>query len=275
MRRSLLAIALSILLIVPAVAAQRPLVVPNYYVSQLPLLESGVPASGELTELDGQSFKDGARVDLYQFVGEAGMFVDVNLTSPDFDTYLSVFGPSGRLLASNDDADSFYEDRYASEVYLELEESGRHLVVVSAYSQYGLGAYELLLTAEDALDLAGAVPVDVPSSLEDTLSTGAGRVPGGWTGPGKGYRFELADPVAVKIDASSLDFDTYLYLLDESGRIIASNDDLDFSEATGYSTDSRLFQLLEPGSYAVYVSSWSDAGGGEFTLSFEEFVPRE
>jgi len=274
LRRLIPTVFLALLALGVTAQAQRPFVVPNYYVSQLPVLASGVPFQGELTEADGQSYKDGARVDLLQFEGLAGGQVRVDLSSDDFDTYLSVFGPSGELIDSNDDADWDYSATYRSSLDLYLYEDGRYTVVVSSYSQYGLGAYEVLLTTSTPFAPQDAESVTVPGSVEGTLNAGDPVVPDGWTGPSKAYSFSVADDTALKIDARSYDFDTYLYLFDESGRMVASNDDLDYSEASGYATDSQLFLVLGPGEYVVYVSTWAADGAGDFTLTFQEYVPR-
>lgn len=269
-----LATLLSLTLIATAVA-QRPLVVPNYFVSQLPRLVAGQPLYGELTPADGQNFKDGSRLDMYQFEGPEGGFVTLHASSDGFDTYLSVFGPDGMLVASDDDTDpGVGGGAYSSYVELYLDQPGKYTAVVSGYSQYDLGAYALELRTEAAFTFGGGETIEVPGAYGGYLEATDPLVPGGWTGPGKGYDFTLDEPTVLKIDAASHDFDTYIYLFDENGFLLASNDDEDYSEATGFATDSMLFASLKPGRYVVYVSTWSSEGEGEYQLSFEEYVPR-
>lgn len=257
-----------------AAVAQRPFVVPNYYVSQLPLLASGDPAFGELTVEDGQNFKDGSRVDLYQFEGEAGSHVTLTLSSYDFDTYLSVFDPDGFRLDYNDDADAPYSDAYESRLDLYLDYSGKYTVVVTGYADYDLGAYTLELVTQGAASFDGTEPLTVPGSITGLLSSSDGAVPGGWTGPGKGYGFTIAEATVMRVDAASSDFDTYLYVFTSDGYLVNSNDDADYSEASNYATDSMLFIALQPGSYYVYVSTWNGDDVGAFTLTLEEYVPK-
>ncbi|HRP45940.1 MAG TPA: DVUA0089 family protein [Trueperaceae bacterium] len=271
LRRSTL---LLVLTLVTAAAAQRPFVVPNYYVSQLPLLVSGVPAFGELTPEDGQNYKDGSRVDLYQFEGEAGSTATLTLSSYDFDTYLSVFDPDGFRLEYNDDGDALSSDAYESRLDLYLDYSGKYTVVVSGYADYDLGAYTLELVMQGAASFAGTESLTVPGSVTGMLSSDDGAVPGGWTGPGKGYDFTVTEKTVMRIDAASNDFDTYLYLFTSDGYLMNSNDDADYSEASGYATDSMMFIALDPGSYFVYVSTWNGDDVGAFTLSFEEYAPK-
>lgn len=274
LRRLAPLIALSTLALSLTATAQRPFIVPNYYVSQLPVLTPGVAAAGELTEADGQSYKDGAHLDLYQFEGVVGAYVELELRSYDFDTFLSVFDPAGNLVEANDDADYDGGDANRSYVSLYVDQEGRYTVVASAYAQYGLGAYELRLDVQPSFSLDDATVVTVPGVIDGALAATDPVVPEGWTGPSRAYRFTLESEVALKIDAASSDFDTYLYLFDAAGRLLASNDDHDYSEASGYATDSQIFAALAPGEYVVYVSSWSGEAEGDFTLTFQEYVPR-
>lgn len=263
------------LLILPAALAERPFVVPNYYLSQIPQLEVGVPVSGELTDSDGQNYKDGSHLDLYRFDGVEGNSLTLQLDSDDFDTYLSVFDPSGYLLVSNDDSDLYGDAYYSSSVGLYVDVPGTYMVVVTGYSQYDLGAYELQLMG-GGFSAADAETIAVPNMVSDELQPTDPPVPGGWamSAPSKAYGFSLAQPTVLRLDATSNDFDTYLYLFDAAGFMVAENDDADYSEASDYDTSSTIMMLLQPGDYVVYVSSWSADGVGAFDLAIEEYVPK-
>ena len=65
-----------------------------------------------------------------------------------------------------------------------------------------------------------------------------------------------------RIDLASKDFDAYLFLLDDMGKIIAENDD------NGESLDSRLVQKIEKaGKYTIVATSLGGQSNGEFTLT--------
>ncbi|MSU80244.1 MAG: redoxin domain-containing protein [Gemmataceae bacterium] len=65
-----------------------------------------------------------------------------------------------------------------------------------------------------------------------------------------------------RIDLASKDFDAYLFLLDDMGKIIAQNDD------NGESLDSRLVQKIEKaGKYTIVATSLGGQSNGEFTLT--------
>src|SRR5690606_798228 len=93
--------------VVTSAVAQQPLVTPNYYLFQLPALSAGQELSGELTTDDGQNFKDGSRLDMYGLVVRQGETVTLRVVSSAFEPVLSVFDPTGALVAYNDFGESF------------------------------------------------------------------------------------------------------------------------------------------------------------------------
>jgi hypothetical protein len=66
----------------------------------------------------------------------------------------------------------------------------------------------------------------------------------------------------ITIDLASTDFDTYLMLFDDEGRLIAANDD-----ASGATLDSRLTVTLPAGTYSIGASSYFGYVTGPYTLS--------
>ena len=62
-------------------------------------------------------------------------------------------------------------------------------------------------------------------------------------------------------------FDTYVYLFDPDGNLIAENDDIQ----SGIQTDSQIdeFELPTTGEYTIEVRSWSDLSGGFYSLSLK------
>lgn len=257
---------------VATAGAQRPFNVPNYYVSQLTKLQAGVSVTGQLDDSDGQNYKDGSYLDIYTFETGMSEAFTVAVSSYDFDTYLSVFDPEGGLYAWNDDDD--YGDASTSRLQVDPYVAGKYYIVVSGYSQYDFGEYEIVVTQGAATGLEDATPISAPGQYSGFLAASDPTVPYGWTGPSHAYLLQLSEPTALRIAASSNDFDTYLYVYDASGYEIASNDDADYSEELGYNTDSALFTLLKPGTYIVYVAAWSVDGEGAYTLDLEVYVPQ-
>lgn len=95
---------------------------------------------GSLDEQDSVLPSDGSLYDDYTFDGEAGQSISIRLESQDFDPYLAIFTPNGRLLAENDDASSSTKN---SAITVTLPVPGRYRVVVNAYDNTGRGEYSL------------------------------------------------------------------------------------------------------------------------------------
>lgn len=265
MRRLLTLLAL---LLLTAATAQGRLNPPNYYISQLPELKAGDVINGELTEESGQNFKDGSYLDMFVMYGEEGDEVTLLASSLEFDTHLSLFGPSGWILANVDD--SLYGTD--AELTITLPVSGRYLVVLSGYSDYDIGRYSLSRTDAGALSEAEAITLDVPGTFFGTYDAATAATVPHLSAPGVPFVIEVTEPTALDIRAASGDFDTFLLITDESGAIVVENDDENYSENTGWNTDSRAFAEYEPGVYYVYLTSLYSTPLGDYSINVRRFV---
>ena len=81
--------------------------------------------------------------------------------------------------------------------------------------------------------------------------------------PGVWYSFTLSDAAEVRIDLESEDRDALLFLQDDTGRLIDSDDD------TGGGGAARIERSLPAGMYHIEASTvgWSGREGGEFDLT--------
>ena len=77
------------------------------------------------------------------------------------------------------------------------------------------------------------------------------------------FEFSLAEAQEVRIDLSSAERDTLLYLLDAEGRLIEADDD------TGNGNDARIERELPAGVYRIEASAlgWSGRVSGSFDLT--------
>jgi hypothetical protein len=79
--------------------------------------------------------------DTYTFEAEAGQTIKINMSSPNFDTYLELLGPDGQTVATNDD----FEGLNSQIGPIELTETGTYTIIARALSSSGSGDYELTL----------------------------------------------------------------------------------------------------------------------------------
>lgn len=256
------------LLLLSAATAQGRLNPPTYYLSQLPELISGDTLSGELTEASGQNFKDGSYLDMFVMYGEEGDLVTLRAASYDFDTYLSLFDPSGWLISAVDDGPNGTD----AELSITLPETGRYLVVLSGYSAYQLGSYTISRTDGAAAGEAEAIPLPVPGTLLGSMDGVSSTVLPYWGTPAVLFVLELEEDAAVEITARSADFDTFIVVTDENGAVLIENDDENYSEATDWNTDSKAFTMFAAGTYYVYLSSVYGDAYGDYTISTRRFV---
>lgn len=222
------------------------------------VLTPGASVEGELTPDDAQ-LDDGTYYDLYYLEGYQGETVYLRLTSPDFDAYLMLGDEQGRRLATDDDSGG------GSDAYLvhTLPEDGWYQVVVNSFFRGETGRYTLTreTTAPEA-----------ESAFTSTLAPGVavvGRLSSGDRTLSDGTYYDIwylqgEAGETVSIFLGSLEFDAYLMLCDETGEVIASDDD------SGGGTDSYLeYTLPASGVYMVVANSIFRGETGEYTLVWE------
>lgn len=106
----------------------------------------GQMVSGSLSTGDCRSPARGSSyyADRYSITGSAGQRVVILLTSPAFDTYLYLIGPSGSVIAQNDDGGGGTNSRIpAGGGFFTLPSTGTYTIEVTSYAQSTTGSYTL------------------------------------------------------------------------------------------------------------------------------------
>ncbi len=99
------------------------------------LQQEGTLSDGDLVLPSDESIYDE-----HTFEGTEGQVVTVTLESPDFDTYLAVFSPTGELLGEHDDIN---QKNTNSQLTITLPVTGKYRVIVNSYDKTGRGEYNL------------------------------------------------------------------------------------------------------------------------------------
>jgi hypothetical protein len=232
-------------------SAQR---VPHYLTVTAPLLEEGIAYNSSLDDSDGQNFKDGSRLEVLQLFGFAGDIVELSVSS-DFDSYLSVYDANNTLINSDDDSGG---DRDAALTFT-LPETSRYRIIVSGFSAFDLGDYQVMYNMFDASNLRDGGMLMLPDSLQGLLDTSDDYDVDG-ARYFDSYELVIDTPQDITIDLMSTMFDTYLYIIDDSDIIIVENDD------GSVGTDAQLVISMEPGNYEVIVTSFGMEATGLYTL---------
>ncbi len=198
--------------------------------------------------------RPGSYAKQFTFEGTAGSTVIIDLSS-GVDAYLYLLGPGGAVVASNDDGGDNGSD---ARITYALATDGTYTIEATTYGPGNSGSFDLSLDCVDASDCTE------PMSCGDVVG-------GVWTPAcvstlqsgsyARWYTFQGTAGYRVTIDLSS-DTDTYLYLLDAAGAVLASDDD------GGSFTDSRIeFWLPADGTYTIEATTLRAGREDDFSLS--------
>ncbi|NES07895.1 MAG: peptidase [Okeania sp. SIO2F4] len=112
-----------------------PETTPSTQEQKVILQQEGTLSNGDLVLPSDESIYDE-----HSFEGTEGQVVTVTLESPDFDTYLAVFSPTGELLGEHDDIN---QKNTNSQLTITLTVTGKYRVIVNSYDKTGRGQYNL------------------------------------------------------------------------------------------------------------------------------------
>jgi uncharacterized protein YkwD len=131
--------------------------------SELLLVAQAPPLTyqGTLQEGDRILSFDGSLFDAYEFEGQRGQVINIEMHSSDFDTYLILIGPDGEWLAQNDDITS---QNFNSAIALILPETGVYRILANAYNSRGRGNYTLTISPVGTPPVASPSPASPASS---------------------------------------------------------------------------------------------------------------
>jgi hypothetical protein len=220
---------------------------------------------GELRAGD-DTLRSGEYVDSYDFYGQPGQHVVIDLTSNEFDTYVILKDPTGEQ-EENDDADRAGHSR----LELDLTEAGNHRVMVTSYAVGETGSYELSINTGAAAPTADrgrdVLALEVGRPLSGELAAADGQLENGEYHDI--YVFDGQPGQNVSIELTSSQFDTYLILLTPGGEDIQNDDyegstsrsriDLTLQESGRYRVVATSYAASETGSYEIAVRSTSGA----------------
>ena len=211
--------------------------------------------AGQLSS-DSDVLPDGSYFNAYIFEGRRGQQIAVEMSSRELDPYLILLSPSDdNLYLTDDDSAGNYNARLEAT----LPVNGTYIIIANSFAEGQEGRYDLSLSdlgGDNAYQAGGYI-------LQQTgrLSTGDEIAPDGTLFDS--YMFEGQAGQLVTITLESQEFDTYLALVDNSGRLLAENDD-----SSSGDTNSRVSSTLPTsGTYYVIVNGYSVNDQGSYTLT--------
>ncbi len=203
----------------------------------------------------------------YKFTLKLGALVSISHCTSGFDTYMYVLNSNGVVIASNDDNGPLCTGSVRASIQIQLA-AGTYYVVSEGYSTYSGDIITQIsrptpsgATQYNAINAGTLIP-GLPFS--DTKNNAPANNFGNDMGQPSDdiyYQFTLNNADLVSISHCASSFDTYIYLLDAEGAIIASNDD---NGPLCASFQASLKKQLAAGTYWV-VSEGYGANSGNIT----------
>lgn len=203
----------------------------------------------------------------YYFNATAGQVMTLTIRADqtsDLDPRVTLYGPDGTELASNDDHQdndptlSSFDSRISN---FALPVDGRYSAVISGFAGTG-GPFELEMTRSNP---DGTQPAMTPTTA---TALGQEQVINDQIESNGGYVYTLdasaGDVYTFTARAVSGNLDPQVYIYDSSDNLIAANDDHSSSDRSLGQFDARIQNLIfqQSGTYTVEVYGYSDTAGG-------------
>lgn len=209
--------------------------------------------------------EDGQPADLYRFTGVAGQRIAAEMSSDDFDTYLTLRRLlDNAVLAEDDDGLGQGTD---SRLTHTLDADGEYLIEARAFGEEAEGDYELRLSdiPPPPAPAAAVFGQTVEGEITDDDPQGDG---------GKrydAYVFSGTEGQRVQVIVRSGDFDAFVEIgaAGDDFAALGSDDD-----GLAEGTDSRLtFSLPETGDYVVRAQPLDAEGRGLYSIELVDLGP--
>lgn len=210
--------------------------------------------------------------DAYSFNGTAGQQVAISMTSSAFDTWLTLVGPNGSALVTDNDGGGGTNSRIpASSGFYTLPSSGTFIIQASSNLTNAIGTYTLNLVGPatgvpnnnftNAQIIPGSTGSVSGNNTGATKESGEPNHAGNPGGASVWYQFQAPASGTLTITTAGSNFDTLLGVYTGSTvsglTTIASNDDASPSDLSSRVT----FSLVGGTTYRIAVDGYNGATG--------------
>ncbi|NER83547.1 MAG: trypsin-like serine protease, partial [Leptolyngbya sp. SIO1D8] len=201
---------------------------------------------------------DGSYFNAYLFEGRRGQQIAIEMSSQELDSYL--------ILLSLDNDELYLEDddsagNYNARLETTLPMDGSYVIIANSYAEGEEGRYNLSLNEVGSSSIPPSGQGAIILQETGLLAAGDELAPDGTLFDS--YSFEGQAGQVVTITLESQQFDTYLALVDSSGRVVDQNDDI----SSGNTNSEVTTTLPTSGSYLIIVNGYSTADQGRYTLT--------
>lgn len=224
-------------------------------------IELNSTATGQIDKTDEFSQQYRGFYEPVTFDAESGQTVRVDMGAQRGDTYLTLLGPDGTVIAENDDNDRSLNSTIERTT---LNEDGQYTIIASSYSPGDTFEYQLSVDVVGSDESAGADvrQISAGQTVSSELDADDPNAPF-LRGTYEPITFEGQAGQVATITMNSDRGDTFLYLYGPDGNIVAQNDDYN-------GLDSQIRTPLEEnGEYTIIATSFDDDATFDYELSLE------
>jgi len=214
---------------------------------------NGGTASGTLAVTDCRAaVRPSSFFDSFTFTAIAGTTYTIRMNSTAFDAYLYLFNSAGSVVAQNDDSDGSLNSR----ISYTATTSGTFTIQATSFGSASTGAYTVSLAAG-----CGSTPIGV-GSVSGALATTDCRSTQLTNSYSDSYTFAATAGSTYRITLTSTAFDSYLYLLNSAGAVVAYNDD-----SNGSLNSSISYTATTSGTFTIEATSFGAGSTGAYVLT--------
>lgn len=205
---------------------------------------------------------DGTHLDRYRIEVTAPSVLTATITSAAVDPLILLQAPDNSFLAFDDDSGG---GPLGTDARLRISLPKGVYTLIAATAVAGTGTYRFKLDIEQPRTCS-ALPIVTGDPVRGSLEVTDCRILDLFPFESSEaltdqYRFEVRPGAVAKITMSSAVIDSYLQLLDSSGRIIAANNDVSRTNP-----DAEIVVSPAPGVYFLHASDYSESIGGAYQI---------
>jgi hypothetical protein len=203
---------------------------------------------------------DGSRYKLYDFVGQAGKTVVIEMSSRELDSYLVLVDPKGEKVAENDDGGTGAD----AKITYTLKTDGVYTLYANSYEAGELGKFTLKAQFLDR-DLRSAIDADsILLYRVGSLGQGSRVLPrdGSFFDV---HTFEGKEGQLVEVSLNSEEFHPYLVLFTPDQKVLDQNNGLPNRRSA-----TIVVRLPKTGQYRILANSFDRNGKGDYILTVRQ-----
>jgi hypothetical protein len=182
------------------------------------------------------------------------------------DSYIYLLNSSGTVVGQDDDGDAAAQI-WASKLVYTATSTGSYTIIATTF--VAGASFQYRVWVETLPPPAPATPLTVPGSVSGSLSTSDPGNPRGAAYFAHRYTVTLTagQDYTIRMTPTRATDDSYIYLLDSSGRIVGQDDDGDHQFQTWAS--KLVYKAASTGTYTIVATSFSPGRAFDYRISIE------